>query len=414
MATDDSALSRTSAPVIITIVAGFNTNITLISTGSVWRYRDTGEDLGDAWTPVGFNDANWSSGPAELGYGDSAEGRPEATMVSFGPNSAAKYITTYFRRRFVVEDVANFSTLNLRLLRDDGAVVHMNGVDVYRSNMPSGAVNYQTPASGGVGGVDETTYYSAALNAGYLVPGTNIVAVEIHQSSPGSSDISFDLELTGTISVVAPYIVVQPAAVSALAGQTAVFNVGVEGSQPMDFQWRFNGAVIPGAKTSTLTLSGVGLSAAGDYRVVVTNVAGFAISLGARLKVSNPDTDGDGLPDWWELANGTNPNANDAAEDLDHDGLSNQDEYIAGTLPNDGTSYLRIDRIVGGNEPMAVEFLAVSNRSYTVQFKDSLADLLWLKLADIPSRLTNRVERVVEPATGRSRRFYRLATPRAP
>ena len=103
--------------------------------------------------------------------------------------------------------------------------------------MPSGVVNYQTPASVAVGGADETTFYSATLNAGYLVPGTNVLAVEIHQSSPGSSDISFDLELTGVISVVAPYIVVQPASVSALAGQTAVFNVGVDGSQPLRVSW---------------------------------------------------------------------------------------------------------------------------------------------------------------------------------
>ena len=331
-------------------------------------------------------------------------------MVSFGLNSGAKYITTYFRRGFVVEDVANFTTLNLRLLRDDGAVVYLNGVEVYRNNMPSGAVNYQTLASATVGGADETTFYIAALNAGYLVPGANVVAVEIHQGSPGSSDISFDLELSGAISVVAPYIMVQPASVSVLAGQTAVFNVGVDGSQPRDFQWRFNDTVIPGAKTATLTLSGVQLSAAGRYRVVVTNAAGFAASVVATLTVSNPDTDGDGLPDWWELANGTNPNLNDAVQDLDHDGMSNQDEYIAGTRPNDATNYLKIDRILGGDETAAVEFLAVSNRSYTVQFKDSLADLIWLKLVDLPSRPTNRIERIIDPAANPSRRFYRLAT----
>ena len=53
---------------------------------------------------LAFNDSGWSTGPAELGYGDAPEGRPEATVVSFGPNAGAKYITTYFRRAFTVSN----------------------------------------------------------------------------------------------------------------------------------------------------------------------------------------------------------------------------------------------------------------------------------------------------------------------
>src|SRR5690242_2895617 len=72
----------------------------LVPRGSVWRYLDTGTNLGSSWVTPGFNDSLWLSGPARLGYG----GDTEATTISFGPNAAAKYITTYFRRTFDVAD----------------------------------------------------------------------------------------------------------------------------------------------------------------------------------------------------------------------------------------------------------------------------------------------------------------------
>ncbi len=409
LATDDSALTRTSAPVAITVVAGFTSNVTLIATGSVWRYRDTGEDLGDAWTALDFNDSTWTSGPAQLGYGDN----DERTVVSFGPNSSAKYITTYFRRAFTVPDTAHFTALNLRLLRDDGAVIYLNGAEVHRDNMPAGPVSYLTPASSAIGGADESTFYPAALNPGHLLPGLNVLAAEVHQNNGGSSDLSFDFELTGAISVVAPYIVVAPVSQTVLAGQTAVFNVGVEGTPPLAYQWRFNGAPIHGAQAPTLTLNGVSLAAAGNYTVVITNGAGSVTSQVATLTVTNPDTDGDGLPDWWELLHGTNPNVADAHLDTDADGQSNWEEFVAGTDPNDPGNYLKIDRLWASASGVTVEFLAVSNRAYTVLFKDGLLEPFWSHLADVPSQPTNRLQRIADPSAGPALRFYRLSTPGA-
>src|SRR5581483_7713760 len=55
------------------------------------------------------------------------------------------------------------------------------------------------------------------------------------------------------------------------------------------------------------------------------------------------DTDGDGLPDAWEQANGTDPNTPDANADPDLDGLTNLQEYRAGTIPTDASSTLRLD-----------------------------------------------------------------------
>lgn len=166
----------------------------LVATGSVWKYLDDGSNQGTAWRASAFNDGSWPSGPAQLGYGDG----DEATVVSFGPNASAKYITTYFRRAFTVPDPAAFAGLTLRVLRDDGAVVYLNGNEVFRTNMPAGGVTSATPASVALGGVDETTYVSASVPVSALVAGTNVIAVEIHQANGTSSDVSFDLELSGS------------------------------------------------------------------------------------------------------------------------------------------------------------------------------------------------------------------------
>src|SRR5690349_7632988 len=110
----------------------------LVPRGSVWRYLDNGSNQGTNWIGLNFNDASWGSGPARLGYGCDTE----VTTVSYGPNPGAKYITTYFRRGFEVSDTSLFRSLKLRLVRDDGAVVYLNAVEVLRSNMPTGAIAF--------------------------------------------------------------------------------------------------------------------------------------------------------------------------------------------------------------------------------------------------------------------------------
>jgi hypothetical protein len=132
----------------------------LVPAGSVWKYRDDGSDEGTAWRTAAFNDAAWASGPAQLGYGDG----DEATVVGFGGNPSAKYITTYFRRTFIVGNPSDFASLHLRVLRDDGAVVYVNGSEVFRSNMPAGTITSTTLASMAIGGADESTFVTADIS----------------------------------------------------------------------------------------------------------------------------------------------------------------------------------------------------------------------------------------------------------
>ena len=164
----------------------------LVDSGDEWRYLDDGSDQRSPWTAIGFDDSAWSTGNAQLGYGDG----DEVTVVSFGGDPDNKQITTYFRHEFTVADAAQFDNLRIGLLRDDGAAVYLNGVEIVRDNLAPGAL-FDEGASGTVGGGDEDTFFEFEVDAGQLVGGTNVLAVEVHQRNGTSSDMSFDLWLDG-------------------------------------------------------------------------------------------------------------------------------------------------------------------------------------------------------------------------
>ena len=280
--TDNGGFTAISAPVNVTVVAGSATNLTLVSTRAVWKYFDQGLDLGVGWRAWDFDDATWASGPAPLGYGDG----DEATTNSFGPAANNKFITTYYRRAFNVTGAAAFSALNVRVLRDDGVVVYLNGTELFRNGMPEGPIAFNTLANISVGGGDESTnFFGGPVNASLLVEGANVLAVEIHQVLANSSDISFDLELSGAQTFLAPIITTQPATQTAPVGSTVTFTVSALGTAPLSYQWRLNGTHLSGATGTTLTLANVGLTQSGSYSVVVSNPSGSATSQTALLGV---------------------------------------------------------------------------------------------------------------------------------
>jgi len=163
----------------------------LIFAGSQWRYWDRGNEPSGDWTHLGFDDSAWSSGRAQLGYGDGGE----TTVISFGPDASHKYSAYYFRQSFTVTDPVGVEGLNIKLIRDDGAAVYLNGKELLRSNLPEGPLTYATTALGAVGGSDESTWFESSVGSETLAQGPNVITVEIHQASGTSSDVSFDLEV---------------------------------------------------------------------------------------------------------------------------------------------------------------------------------------------------------------------------
>ncbi len=166
---------------------------TFVPAGATWRYLDTGKDPGAEWTAPSFDDTGWQSGRAELGYGDSNE----TTVVNFGADPKQRHITTWFRHSFVVTNLTGLTGIRLQVLRDDGVAVYLNGTGIFTNNLP-GTFTAGTTALKSVAGAEETKWLTSKVPVGLLRAGTNLLAAEIHQSSPDSSDISFDLELVGT------------------------------------------------------------------------------------------------------------------------------------------------------------------------------------------------------------------------
>ncbi len=175
---------------------GSSTTTTAIARSTDWKYLDDGSDQGTAWRMPAFRDAGWAEEPAELGYGDS----DEQTVVSFGPDSGDKHMTTYFRRKFTVADATEVSAIFMELKRDDGAVVYLNGTEAWRSNMPGGAINSETPALEGQRSPGEHDWYTKNdVPVVLLVNGENTLAVEVHQILGSSSDLTFDFSLGLTL-----------------------------------------------------------------------------------------------------------------------------------------------------------------------------------------------------------------------
>ncbi len=162
---------------------------------SVWKYLDNGTDPGSTWKNTTYNDDSWDSGKAQLGYGEGDVN----TTIDYG-NSNDRYITTYFRKTFTVGSTQkNAGQFTLKLLKDDGAIVYLNGVEILRSNMDCGTINYRTRAAHTITDRSENLFTSYKVDADLITTGENLLAVEIHQNSTISSDVSFDLEFSAFI-----------------------------------------------------------------------------------------------------------------------------------------------------------------------------------------------------------------------
>ena len=187
--------------------------------GSTWSYRDNGANLGDAaivagdpaydasnWKHPDFDDNGWSTGDGSFGFDVGVV--TERTIVRFGPNDDNadndpdnKFITTYFRSTFDVSaaELGVIATAGASVRADDGVIVYINGVEAFRDGVDVGEVTMDTPATPAVavgGGVNETDYDVSAIDPAVFVAGENVIAVELHQSSATSSDVSFDMDLS--------------------------------------------------------------------------------------------------------------------------------------------------------------------------------------------------------------------------
>jgi hypothetical protein len=163
-----------------------------VNSGDDWDYLDDGNSPTTGWN----SDTNWTipgawdNGPSLLGYG-TIDGRTKATTLN-----TASDVSVFFRTEFVITDTTSVNYLDMDYVRDDGIVIYVNGVEIFRDGIPTGAVTNTTEANQTIGGTDEGAWNNTVIaTSGLLHQGKNIIAASVHQVNPypSSSDISFDL-----------------------------------------------------------------------------------------------------------------------------------------------------------------------------------------------------------------------------
>ncbi|MBP7637473.1 MAG: CotH kinase family protein [Kiritimatiellae bacterium] len=172
-------------------------NIAAIPENTAWRYTTTVPV--STWASTSFNDSPWAAAPVPVGHDPARDNLSCATPLPTLPQ------TVYFRRAFTVPASSSSITgLLVRVRATDGFCLYLNGTEVYRQNLPAGALAHATPASSDVPTTQWTsiTLPTGSLNAGLT---TNILAAEVHRAASGT-DLVFDLSLTALIHEVKPIV----------------------------------------------------------------------------------------------------------------------------------------------------------------------------------------------------------------
>jgi hypothetical protein len=273
----------------------------ILPEGSSWVFNDAtvSPGLAAGWELPGYNtgsDPGWRNGTAL--FGNDGAGPYDGANQPFAGRGTNGFETpldrTGGRVTFYLRTTFNWSgpTTGVSLIAsnwvDDGNLIYLNGTEVSRVRVPDGPLTWDTLGSnpGTEGLVEVRTWDTAAL-----VEGQNTVAVEVHQSSTGSSDVAFALGLTAR-PALPPTIVnaFEPTNRTIFANRSTTFSVEAIGSPAVTYQWYKDGSPIDPLANATATSSSLVLSNAqtgddGSYFCRVANAVGTADSRIATLSV---------------------------------------------------------------------------------------------------------------------------------
>jgi len=163
-----------------------NTVAVLIDVGEEWKYfkgTEPPSEPANAWIELDLDDSNWFSGPTGIGYGDG----DDATILD---DMRYNYLSVFCRKEFEVADISSIGTLVLKIAHDDGFIAYLNGQEVGRKYMgnPGEVFTYDMASTTTVATLPESVEITVSKTL--LREGRNVLAVQIHNNSLTSSDLS--------------------------------------------------------------------------------------------------------------------------------------------------------------------------------------------------------------------------------
>ncbi|WP_288954941.1 hypothetical protein [uncultured Polaribacter sp.] len=166
-----------------------NSQTKIIKNKDIWYYYDKGYLEDDWYKTTEFS--KWKTGKSPIGYGD----KKNITNISYGNNQKKKHITKYFKKKIILKN--KFLAYEFKIQRDDGAVLYVNGKELFKDNMPNSSISNTTLAISTVKDKEEHLFKQFFFDKSIFKEGENIISVSIHQAYEYSSDCIFSLELIG-------------------------------------------------------------------------------------------------------------------------------------------------------------------------------------------------------------------------
>jgi hypothetical protein len=362
----------------------------------------------------------------------------ELTLLNVQPNQSGPYTVLVFNSAGSVES----ASAQLSVVLPPAILQQPAGRNVYikpdpkAANLPNGTnVTFTVSALSGNSSLTYQWQFNGENIPGATASSLTVTNVQLANEGDYRCLVTDSVDTVATTAArlvpwIAPVIVQKPSDLVIAEGSDFSLSVGVTGNpKRFAYSWRRNiGSVVINTNsgnysTNFVTLNSVNslllltnniLSSNFIMRIVVYNDANIAPGATTTFNITVlADADRDGIPDVVELGLGLDTNnVADAAGDLDNDGMSNRAEFLAGTDPTNNLSYLKLDASVAAGSS-TIQFAAVSNRTYSVQYTDALGTAPWTKLADVTARSTNFVMEIPDPTWG-TNRSYRVVLPRQP
>ena len=193
-ATPDSSFSLTAAAIAGTQPPPPVKSVVLVPADATWHYRFENSAPDPLWASTAYDAESWSSGPAPLGWGDGA-------IVTTLAAAGTKPLAAQYRVNFTVEDVSSFESVEIVTRADDSLLLHVNGKEVSRTNLPAGTITYTSYGTS----APSTTFavnnpVTVTVPASAFVQGTNSIAASVHSNFRSTANSSFAL----TASTVVP------------------------------------------------------------------------------------------------------------------------------------------------------------------------------------------------------------------